>query len=376
MALILLFSERLATFRTRKGIDAMRHQNSVFHTVLKHVPWHVFDRLVEAHAADARVRRLSTRDQFIALLYGQLAGAQSLREIEGGLASHAHRLYHLGARSASRSTLSDANATRPNEVFGSLFAHLVAQAGRGLRRKIGEAVHLIDSTGLRLSELSADWARFSDGVCGTKLHIVFDPDAERPIDAAITPARLNDITAAQALPIAAGATYVFDLGYYDFAWWARLDEAGCRIVTRFKSNTRLTVVAENPVSKDGPILSDRIGYLPARLAASRTNPFQAPVREIRVHIESGKILRILSNDIDATADDIAALYKRRWQIDIDQAWRLSRLCEGRGRSGLIWRRQTPPWERGSADCLQGCDRRVVGMDEDGMTGAHSYKAAA
>src|SRR5271166_5446718 len=90
---------------------------------------------------------------------------------------------------------------------------------------------------------------------GAKLHIVYDCDAERPIDAAITPARLNDITAAQALPIAAGATYVFDLGYYDFVWWARLDDAGCRIVTRFKSNTRLIVVAENRVSKDGPILS-------------------------------------------------------------------------------------------------------------------------
>src|SRR5271166_6276669 len=223
---------------------------------------------------------------------------------------------HLGARAISRSTLADANAKRPSEAFGALFAHLVAQAGRGLRRKIGEAVHLIDSTGLRLSELSADWARFSDGVCGAKLHIVYDCDAERPIDAAITPARLNDITAAQALPIAAGATYVFDLGYDDFVWWARLDDAGCRIVTRFKSNTRLIVVAENRVSKDGPILSDRIGYL----AASRTNPFQAPVREIRVRIESGKILRILSNDIDATADEIAALYKRRWQIELFFRW--------------------------------------------------------
>ena len=294
----------------------MRHQNSVFHTVLKHVPWHVFDRLVGAHGADARVRRLSTRDQFIALLYGQLAGAQSLREIEAGLASHAHRLYHLGARAVSRSTLADANAKRPREAFGALFAHLVAQAGRGLRRKIGEAVHLIDSTGLRLSDLSADWARFSDGVCGAKLHIVYDCDAEHPIDAAITPARLNDITAAQTLPITAGATYVFDLGYYDFAWWARLDDAGCRIVTRFKSNTRLTVVAENRVSEDGPILSDRIGYL----AASRTNPFEVPVREIRVRIESGKILRILSNDIDASADEIAALYKRRWQIELFFRW--------------------------------------------------------
>jgi Domain of unknown function (DUF4372) len=140
MALILLFPNVWQRVGTRKEIDAMRHQNSVFHTVLKHVPWHVFDRLVAAHGADARVRRLSTRDQFIALLYGQLAGAQSLRDIEAGLASHAHRLYHLGARAISRSTLADANAKRPSEAFGALFAHLVAQAGRGLRRKIGEAV--------------------------------------------------------------------------------------------------------------------------------------------------------------------------------------------------------------------------------------------
>ena len=76
-----------------------------------------------------------------------------------------------------------------------------------------------------MSDLSADWARFSDGVCGAKLHIVYDCDAERPIDAAITPARLNDITAAQALPIAAGATYVFDLGYYHFAWCVRTQAA-------------------------------------------------------------------------------------------------------------------------------------------------------
>jgi hypothetical protein len=87
-------------------------------------------------------------------------------------------------------------------------------------------------------------------------------------------------------------------------------------VTRFKSNTRLTVVAENRVSNDGPILSDRIGYL----AASRTNPFEVPVHEIRVRIESGKILRILSNDIDASADEIATLYRRRWQIELFFRW--------------------------------------------------------
>ena len=85
---------------------------------------------------------------------------------------------------------------------------------------------------------------------------------------------------------------------------------------------------------------------------------------------------VLRTNTDLNPLEAMLCYKQLWTVDIDQAWRLSELCEGRGRSGLIWRRQTPPWERGSADCLQGCDRRVVGMDEDGMTGAHSYKAAA
>ncbi|MCD0424191.1 IS4 family transposase, partial [Rubrivivax sp. JA1024] len=269
--------------------------------------------------SDARVRRLSTKDQLIALLYGQLSGAQSLREIEGGLASHAGRLYHLGGKEVSRSTLADANAKRPNAVFAGLFADLVQRAGRGLRRKLGEAVYLMDSTSLRLSELSADWARFSNGVCGAKLHVVYDADGEHPVDAVVTPARVNDITVANTLPIDAGATYVFDLGYYSYAWWAELDAKGCRIVTRLKSNTKLNVVATNPV-KDKTILSDCIGHLPARQAASRSNPFQEPVREIRVRIDSGKILRIVSNDLDAPAAEIAALYKRRWQVELFFRW--------------------------------------------------------
>src|SRR5690348_15437558 len=91
-------------------ISAMRHQNSVFHSVLKQVPWGAFDRLVERHGADLRVRRLRTKSQFVALLYGQLSGAASLREIEAGLESHADRLYHLGAEPPRRSTLSDGNA--------------------------------------------------------------------------------------------------------------------------------------------------------------------------------------------------------------------------------------------------------------------------
>jgi IS4 transposase len=298
----------------------MPHHNTVFRDILKFVPWSRFEALVDEHDANARVRRLSTKGQFLALLYGQLSGASSLREIVTGLSSHAARLYHLGADPVRRSTFSDANTQRPVAVFTELLETMMKQAHRGLRRKLAETTYLIDATSARLNERSAGWARFSTGVCGAKVHVIYDADADRPIYAAVSTANVNDITAAQQMPIDPGATYVFDLGYYDYAWWAELDAAGCRIVTRFKSNTPIEVVEELPVAADGNILSDRIGFLPVRQAKCRQNPMQDAVREVRVTTDAGKVLRILSNDLDASAEEIANLYRRRWAIELFFRW--------------------------------------------------------
>ena len=301
----------------------MPHQNTVFHTFTKLIPWASLEKSVAAHGADAKARGLNTRSHLLALLHAQFCGATSLREIETCLSSQRHRLYHLGLRPVKRSTLAEANAGRPWQVFGELFGHMVKQAHPGLRRATREAVRLIDSTTVRLSNLSADWARFSAAACGAKAHIVYDPDADCPVHMVVTPEKVNDITAAKAMPIESGATYVFDLGYYDYGWWAELDRAGCRFVTRLKSNTPLTVLQERDVLPGSPgsiILSERIGRLPARQAASRKNPFQAKVREIRVIIETGKTLRIVTNDLDTPAQEIAELYKRRWAIELFFRW--------------------------------------------------------
>src|SRR5439155_26880085 len=98
----------------------MLHQNSVFHGVLKHVPWHRFERIVEKYGADCRVRRLTTKSQFVALLYSQVGGATGLCEIEAALMSHQVRLYHDGALPVHRSMLVSCNAIRPWQGFAAL----------------------------------------------------------------------------------------------------------------------------------------------------------------------------------------------------------------------------------------------------------------
>jgi Transposase DDE domain/Domain of unknown function (DUF4372) len=312
--------ERLATFWTGAGVNTVPHHNSLFHDVLKLVPWWQLADLTAELGTQAEARKLTPKQHLIAMLYAQLFGSQSLRSIENGLRSHAARLYHLGGATVKRSTLADANRQRSPEVFAHLLGALMAQAHRGLRKEMRESLYLIDATILPLNKLSAAWAGFSQDVYGAKAHVIYDPDADCPVYLSVTARPVNDIVAAKAMPIQAGATYVFDLGYYDFAWWNRLDEAGCRIVTRFKSHTSLEVIETREVAGFGPILSDRIGYLPKRQANSRKNPFDKPVREIQVRIETGKILRILTNDLDAAAQEIADLYKRRWAIELFFRW--------------------------------------------------------
>jgi len=296
------------------------HLNSVFHGVLQHLPWGEFEALVERHAADHGQRGFDSKDHLVAMLFAQFAGAMSLREIETGLHSHVAQLYHLGARPAARSTLADANRYRPSALFSDLFTLMVGRLQRSQRRSLAEATLLVDASVLPLPARSAGWARFSAVACGAKMHVVYDPDADQPIYCAVTAAHVNDITAAQSMPIQAGATYVFDLGYYDYRWWAALHQAGCRIVTRFKSNTPLAVIEQREVATGGGILSDRVGLLPGRQSHSRRNPMREPVREIRVRHAGGKVLRILSNDLDAPAQEIADLYKQRWAIELFFRW--------------------------------------------------------
>lgn len=315
----------------------MHHVNSVFHQISKLIPWSVFEASVEKHKADFRVRKLRTKDQFMALLYGQLAGAVSLREIENGLRSHVNRLYHVGVRPVSRSTLADANAQRSSEVYADVFKALIAQARPGMRRKLRGAIRLIDSTSIRLSSHSKNWVRGIAGCHMGKVHVVFDPVNALPLSARVTAQNVNDITPARALSIEDGATYVFDLGYYSYEWWHKLNSRGCHFVTRLTKTTQLRNPIAQYVPPGGAVLLDQIGE-PPRYAMKGRSPYKTPLREIHVQRDNGDVMRLVTNDLSAPAKDISDLYKLRWNIELFFKWLKQNLkikhFIGRGRNAV------------------------------------------
>ena len=286
----------------------MRYQDTVFGGLMKAFPRWRFEALVKRHEADRRVRRLPSWSQFLAMLYAQLSGARSLREVIAALDRFPGSHAHLGLKPVRRSTLADANRLRPAALFEDVLAALVGQLSRSSGRQGREMLRLIDATRVVVGKRITHWQ--VDG--SVKLHVVYDPGVETPVCFAVTSARVNDITPAKRFPIEPGATYVFDKGYYDFGFWAALDAADCRFVTRLKKNSPLAVFETREVTPDGAVLADRVGHLSQRLAGSRRNPFDKPVRAVTVRIDSGKEITLLTNDLDASAEEIAALYKQRW----------------------------------------------------------------
>ena len=294
----------------------MKHSHAVFRHLLQQIPRPLFEKTVARHKGDYRVRTLNCWTQFVVLLYGQLTQRQSLRDIELAFNSQANHHYHLGVRPVSRSTLADANSTRPVGLYKELFYHLLGKVRTSVRTEAEQTIRLIDSTTIDLNKQQFSWAHFRSGKAGIKLHVVYDPEQAVPTFFSLTPAKVNDRKAANKLPLINNATYVFDRAYNDYHWYyQQMHLKGNRFVGRMKSNTVFEVTETRECK--GNVLEDQF----IRLTSDKGKQCPITLRRIRfVRIEDQKEIVLISNDLKSEAQVIMDLYKQRWQIELFFKW--------------------------------------------------------
>lgn len=289
--------------------------------VLKGLPRGVFQKAVDQHSGDRYTKGFGCWDQLVAMVYGQLSNASSLRELQAGFNQYRSHHYHLGTRQVKRSTLADANAKRNPEVFGQTAQALMAQAGRMIRGDREQMLHLIDSTSIALRGRGSQWALAgATRTPGLKLHLVIDGGCALPLSQTITAANVNDIDEARKLPIEPGAIYVFDKGYCDYNWWSRIDAQGARFVTRLKRNAAVRTLRPTAPVHDEILADELIEFAHRSSRGGHRNEYTKALRRIRVHREGKQPLVLVTNDLHATAQDIARHYKDRWQIELLFKW--------------------------------------------------------
>jgi putative transposase len=300
---------------------------SRLHEIMKGLPRGSFDRLVQAHQADKHAKGFGCWDQLVTLVYAQLSGASSLRVLEAGFNSQGTHHYHLGTGPVRRSTLADALARRQTAVFAEAARLLMSQAGRHLRREGRELLYALDSTSITLKGPGFDtWTR-ANRTChtqGIKLHVLYENDAQIPVQHRITAPNVNDIDEGTRLSIEPGAVYVFDKGYCDYNWWGRIEAQQALFVTRFKRNAALAVESTRPIAAGDAevILNDEIvRFANKHPRGGRKNHYQKPLRRVTVaRPEHDRPLVLATNDLDSPARVIAKRYQDRWQIELFFKW--------------------------------------------------------
>src|SRR6266571_8929123 len=303
---------------TEKG-PGMQYVNSIFGELLKPIDRRQFREIVERHDGNAYDKTFKSWEHLVTMVGAQLSGVASLRAVEATFKANSHQHYHLGARNVPRSTLSRANARRPVGVFADTFAMLAKKADRHTRAECAEMVLLIDSSPIPLGKM-CQWAEWNGRIRGLKMHVVYHPGNDVPRCVDITTATVNDVEIGRQTELEAGATYVFDKGYYHFGWWKKINAAKAFFVTRVKVNTRLRMTKSRYVRKtigDGfKIISDA----DVVLASKGDSSLPIPLRRIKVRRDKGGVITLITNDLERTAVEIAALYKSRWQIELLFRW--------------------------------------------------------
>lgn len=294
----------------------------VFAQITEFLPKRVFDIIVEKYSGDKSVRFFSCWNQLLCLIFGQLTNRDSLRDLIVAIDAHSRKTYHLGfGKSVTRSNLSKANENRNSKIFEEFAYYLIDIAQNKLKNddfEIKGKVYAFDSTTIDLCLNVFWWAKFRKAKGGIKMHTLFDVTTQIPAFIHITAATVNDVNAMDLIPYESDAYYIFDRGYVDYSRLYRITLLSAYFVVRAKSNLRFKRIYSQKVDKNTGVKNDQIGKLTGFYVSK---DYPEKLRKVKYYDnETNRTFVFLTNNMTLTAQEVAFLYKNRWQIELFFKW--------------------------------------------------------
>jgi len=302
----------------------MNNGKYVFSQLVEFLPKRVFDWIVMKYQGDKYIKSFSCWNQLLIMMYGQLSGCESLRELVCITTAHAPKSYHLGFGKSliTRSNLAKANANRDYKIFEEFAYKMISIAqGKRITREfeIYGRFYAFDSTTIDLCLNLFWWASFRKAKGGIKMHTLYDVVTQIPAFLHITKARVNDMNAMDEIPYEPNAYYIFDRGYFDLARLFTINLIGSNFIIRERGQLQYEIIeGEDLLEGSDNILYDQT----IRLTGLQTRK-KYPVLLRRVgyySVEHKRTFTYLTNNFGISAGYIALLYKNRWQVELFFKW--------------------------------------------------------
>lgn len=292
----------------------------VFSQITDFLPKRHFERLAAKSIDKTGEWELSAWNQLLVLMFGQLNGCKSLRELTDITTAHYSKSYHLGfgATPVNRSVLSKANTLRDYHIYEKYAYHMVKLA-QG--KRIGKAFELqgqfyaLDSTTINLCMSLFDWAKFKSTKSGIKVHTQIDVVTEIPTSFIITEANVADVNAMDWIEYEPLACYIFDRGYFDLARLFHIESVNSFFIIREKGKPKYEVTeGEDLLIDNENVLRDQT----IRFSGNRNKGnYPAELRRIVCYIpELNRAFTFYTNNFYLKAKDIALLYRYRWKVEL------------------------------------------------------------
>ena len=300
----------------------MNNGKYVFSQVSEFLPQRVFDRLTSKYLGNKSVKHFTCWNQLLCMVFGQISARESLRDLIIVIEAHQSKSYHLGfGKNVTRSNLSKANETRNFKIFEEFANHLIVVAQNKNNKdnfEIKGNIYAFDSSTIDLCLSVFCWAHFRKTKAGIKLHTLFDINTQIPVFIHITEANVHDVNAMDVIDYEPFAYYIFDRAYVDYERLFRITKANAYFVVRAKSNMKFKRMYSNKVEKSTGIRYDQIGKIEGFYTSK---DYPEKIRKIRFFdSENKKTLVFLTNNFELSAQDIALLYKQRWQVELFFKW--------------------------------------------------------